>query len=107
MSLTTFATLAEFPDAWSKHGLLDGPFSAEQAAEFEREYGSSKPNGGTEHWRYAAFLNWLRAKPDARRTGQLLEAALADPDPPMAGNIIKKLVARGCHQLSQTTAAAR
>ena len=92
MNLTAFAEAAEFPGAWLKYGLLDGPFFVQQAIEFELEYGSSKPRGGTEHWRYAAFLSWLRMKPDASRVEQLLEAALADPDPPMAGNVIKELV---------------
>src|SRR5687768_2753488 len=93
MNITAFAESAQFPAVWLEYGLLDGLFFEQQAAEFASEYGSRKPSGGTEHWRYAAFLSWLRAKPDASKVEQLLEAALADPDPPMAGNVIKELVA--------------
>ena len=93
MQITTFAQAADFPDIWITCGLLEGEFFARQAAEFAREYGSVKPSGGTEHWRYAAFLAVLRAKPTTARLDQVLDAALADPDPPMAGNVVKDVIA--------------
>ena len=93
MQITSFAEAADFPEIWLTCGLLEGAFFVQQAAEFEREYGSVKPRGGTEHWRYAAFLALLRAKPTAARLDQLLDAALADPDPSMAGNVVKDVIA--------------
>ena len=93
MQITSFAEAADFPRIWLTCGLLEGDFFEQQAAEFEREYGVVKPRGGTEHWRYAAFLALLRAQPTAARLAQLLDAALADPDPPMAGNVVKDVIA--------------
>lgn len=93
MNINEFAAAADFPDVWLSRGLLDGPFFQEQAAEFALEYGRKKPPGGTEHWRYGAFNFWLRSDLDRTRASDLFEAALADPDPPMAGNVIKALLA--------------
>lgn len=93
MNINEFAAAADFPNVWLSRGLLDGSFFQEQAAEFEVEYGRKKPQGGTEHWRYGSFNYWLRSDLDRERTLDLFEAALADPDPPMAGNVIKALLA--------------
>jgi hypothetical protein len=93
MKIDSFAAAADFPGIWLACGLLQGDFFAQQAVEFEREYGGVKPSGGTEHWRYASFLALLRAQPTAARLVQLLDAALADPDPPMAGNVVKDVIA--------------
>lgn len=94
MNTDLFAGAADFPACWLEHGLLSGEFFVQQIAAFEAEYGATKPNGGTEHWRYAAFLHWLRTDLDTQRLAALLTAALADPDPPMAGNVLKAIVAR-------------
>lgn len=93
MQISAFAVAADFPDIWLDHGLMEGDFFAQQAAEFEREYGGVKPTGGTEHWRYASFLALLHAQPTAEKLVQLLDAALAEPDPPMAGNVVKEVIA--------------
>ena len=93
MQISSFAVAADFPEIWLANGLMQGDFFAQQAAEFEREYGGVKPSGGTEHWRYASFLALLRAQPTAERLVLLLDAALADPDPPMAGNVVKDVIA--------------
>jgi hypothetical protein len=92
MNILDFAAAADFPPEWIRGGLFDDPFFIGQANEFEHHHGSAKPSGGTEHWRYAAFLHLLRANPTAATLQRLLDAALADPDPPMAGNVIKDIV---------------
>ncbi|MCE4555692.1 hypothetical protein [Pelomonas cellulosilytica] len=93
MQISLFAQRASFPDVWLDHGLLVGPFFEAQAREFEREYESETPEGGTEHWRYGAFVHWLRAKPAEATVVALAEAALRDQDPSMAGNVILELAA--------------
>jgi len=93
MNTADLASLLEYPDPWLRHGLLSAPFFEEQAAMAAEEYGTQTPRGGTEHWRYGGFLYWLRQDLDRTRLQQLLEAAIADPDPPMAGNVIKDITA--------------
>lgn len=92
MDISEFAAAAQFPAIWLDRGLLDGPFFQGQADEFGREYGLGKPPGGTEHWRYGAFNHWLRSGLGPERTRDLFQAALTDPDPPMAGNVIRQLL---------------
>ena len=94
MDIKAFAAAANYPTVWLTRGLLDGPFFQAQAEEFFREYRDRKPAGGTEHWRYGSFIHWLRTDIDERKTLDLFEAAIADPDPPMAGNVIKELLGR-------------
>jgi hypothetical protein len=93
MEIHHFAKAACFPAVWLERGLLTGPFFEAQAGEFEREYGIRSPEGGTEHWRYGAFLYWLRRRPASDTLPALVEAALQDPDRPMAGNVLLELVA--------------
>lgn len=50
------------------------------------------PAGATEHYRYRAFNFWLNRKPGREVYEALMEAAAADPDPPMAGAAIKDLI---------------
>jgi hypothetical protein len=108
MDILGFAAAADFPQEWIRGGLFDDPFFIGQANDFERHHGSARPNGGTEHWRYAAFLHLLRANPTAATLQRLLDAALADPDPPMAGNVIKDIVAnRLATESMLSTALAR
>lgn len=94
MDAELFAANAKFPQCWIEHDMLNGEFFSQQIAAFESEYGAKKPAGGTEHWRYGAFLHWLRSDPDTELLQALLAAALADPDPPMAGNVLKAIVAK-------------
>ena len=69
--------------------MLSAKFFEDQAAQFAEEHGDREPTGGTEHWRYGGFLYWFRQALNQEQVQHLLEAALADPDPPMAGNILK------------------
>jgi hypothetical protein len=85
--------LLNYPPIWAERHLVCDEFFVPQAAEFEREYGYRVPQGGTEHWRYGAFLFWLRRNTDSKMLAHLLAAAIADPDPPMAGNVIKTIIA--------------
>jgi hypothetical protein len=94
MTIELFASNAEFPACWRQLGLLEGEFFERQAAAFAAEYGASRPRGGTEHWRYGAFLHWLGQANDAKLLGFLLEAALEDPDPPMVGNVLIAIVGK-------------
>lgn len=93
MEIHRFAQAASFPAVWLERGLLAGPFFESQARKFEHEYGTRVPEGGTEHWRYDAFLHWLRSSPSAEALEGLVEAVLQDPDRPMAGNVLLDLVA--------------
>jgi hypothetical protein len=92
MNIEQFARAAEFPAIWQERGLLTGHFFEKQAQEFEKEYGELQPEGGTEHWRYGSFLHWLRSGPEQVVLDSLLEAALQDPEPGMAGNVLLAIV---------------
>lgn len=93
MSVDRFVLEARYPPPWVKHGLASGEYFEAQARAFAAEYPNRAPEGGTEHWRYGSFLHWLRQELSELQLSHLLEAALADPDAPMAGNILKAVVA--------------
>ena len=105
MNTSHFVNSVHFPSAWHKHGLLEAGFVVQQATEFEREYGARQPTGGTEHWRHGTFLYWLRSEPSAEQLAQLLEAALHDPDPPMAGGVIKQILGSPLSTITMLEAA--
>src|SRR5947209_1942912 len=85
MSPTRLAEVLQYPPVWLTTGLLCEELVALQAPQVAREYGLSAPTGGTEHWRFGAFRFWLRRKLTLTELESLLEAAVTDPDPPMAG----------------------
>jgi hypothetical protein len=89
MNVDLLASLLEYPEPWIRHGMLSAKFFEDQAMQFAEEHGDRKPSGGTEHWRYGGFLFWFRQALNQEQVQHLLDAALADPDPPMAGNILK------------------
>jgi hypothetical protein len=92
MNKVQFASALNFPSIWLEAGLLPDELFDLQVGELLREYGGSKPDGGTEHWRYGAFLYWLKKDLDFKTLDALFDAAFKDPDPSMAGNVIKELV---------------
>jgi hypothetical protein len=92
MNAQDLASLLEYPSTWLERNLLLPELVSIQSAQFHSEYGSRRPHGGTEHWRYGAFLFWFKHELNEQILGYLLEAAIADPDPPMAGNILKLIV---------------
>lgn len=87
----------QFPKLWLDAGLYSDDLFHLQAPEFEKVHGSRVPDGGTEHWRYGAFNFILKRGPDRKTLELLLEAALIDPDLPMAGAVIRDIIA---HPLS-------
>jgi hypothetical protein len=89
MNAQYLASLLEYPAIWLERNLLSPELVASQSEQLRDEYGENTPHGGTEHWRYGAFLSWFKKEINAQVLGYLLEAAVADPDPPMAGNILK------------------
>jgi hypothetical protein len=93
MNIARFLVAANFPEPWIRHGLAEALFFKQQANAFGKEYGNSKSVGGTEHWRYGSFLYWFKKELTTIRLRELLDAAIADPDPPMAGNVLKLILA--------------
>jgi hypothetical protein len=89
MNAHLLASLLEYPEPWIRHNMLSAKFFEDQAAQLAEQYGGCKPAGGSEHWRYGGFLYWFRQTLNQEQVQHLLDAALADPDPPMAGNILK------------------
>jgi hypothetical protein len=107
MQVAQFARAANFPAIWLERALLTGAFFEMQAREFEVEYGQVQPEGGTEHWRYGSFMHWLRSNPGKDLLHSLVEAALQDPDPGMAGNVLLAVVSLpACSQESFALALA-
>jgi len=93
MNIARFLVAANFPEPWIRHGLAEELFFKQQANAFGKEYGNSKSVGGTEHWRYGSFLYWFKKELTSIRLRELLDAAIADPDPPMAGNVLSLIAA--------------
>jgi len=88
-----------FPKIWQEKGLYPDDLYQVQLEAFRAEArvrgippDDYHPAGGTEHYRYGAFRFWLYRKPAREVYEALMEAAAADPDPPMAGAAIKDLI---------------
>jgi hypothetical protein len=86
-----------YPAEWEKYELLDEQLISIQLDEYIKEYGSETPKGGTEHFRFGAFLFWLQKDINFKVLSSLLKVAMLDPDKPMAGAVIKEILA---HKLS-------
>lgn len=82
-----------YPEQWIASGLLTEEFARMQGRQLEVEYGTAIPDGGTEHWRFAAFLHCLTPPVTEARWEALVQLAAIDPDPPMAGDAIRRIVA--------------
>lgn len=89
-----------YPTVWTEKGLYPEDLYQMQLAAFVAEAQTRdilpeeyRPIGGTEHYRYGAFRYWLQRNPGSDTLHSLMEAAVADPDPPMAGAAIKDLLA--------------
>lgn len=89
-----FLKLLNFPKIWEKQDLLPDSYFEFAKKEFEKEYGNTIPNGGTEHWRFGAFVYLLQKNLSANQIGWLIDAAIDDPDRPMAGGVIEELLSR-------------
>lgn len=83
-----------FPKIWESQDLLPDSYFDAAKEEYKKEYGNAIPNGGTEHWRFGAFVYLLRRELSASEIGWLLNAAIDDPDRPMAGGVIEELISR-------------
>jgi len=92
MNAQRLASLLNYPLVWVEHGLLSAELVAAQSEQLVTECGAASAIGGTEHWRYGAFLHWFKRELGEQELGHLLAAAVADPDPPMAGNVLKLVV---------------
>lgn len=94
MNKIDFLNILNFPKIWEIQDLLPDSYFESAKAEYEKEYGNTIPNGGTEHWRFGAFVYLLRKKLSANEIGWLIEAAIDDPDRPMAGGVVEELISR-------------
>lgn len=77
-----------YTDKWIKYGLLNKTILKTQFEKFQK--GDDK---NTEHYRYEAFLSWLREKESLtdQEIKNYLELALEDSDKSMAGSAAKEL----------------
>ena len=58
----------------------------------------------SEHARFGVFMYWLNKDIDSKTLSSLFKVALLDPDEPMAGSLIKEILAHElstAHQLSE------
>lgn len=94
MDKIDFLKILNFPKTWEIEDLLPDSYFESAKQEYEKEYGNTIPNGGTEHWRFGAFVYLLRSKLSANELGMLIDAAIDDPDQPMAGGVIEELISR-------------
>jgi hypothetical protein len=100
LSLSELIDRLGYPAVWTEKGLYPEDLYQVQLAAFvaeARERGirshEYRPVGGTEHYRYGAFRYWLQRDPGPDTLHSLMEGAVVDPDPPMAGAAIKDLLA--------------
>lgn len=94
MNKIDFLKILNFPKIWEIQDLLPDSYFDAAKAEYKKEYGDASPNGGTEHWRFGAFVYLLRSELSASEIGWLIDAAIDDPDRPMAGGVIEELISR-------------
>lgn len=94
MDKIDFLKILNFPKIWEIQDLLPDSYFDAAKAEYKKEYGDAIPNGGTEHWRFSAFVYLLRSELSASQIGWLIDAAIDDPDRPMAGGVIEALLSR-------------
>ncbi len=83
-----YYSLLGYTEKWMNYGLLDEATLARQLKEFEKG-----ENTGTEHYRYAKFLNWLRRKQHLtnEEIRNYIELALTDEEETMGGSAVKVL----------------
>ncbi len=100
LSLAELVDRLCYPAVWMERGLYPEDLFQGQLEAFAteaREHGVPPqeycPVGGTEHYRYGAFRYWLQRNPGPEILHALMEAAVTDSDPPMAGAAIKDLLA--------------
>lgn len=89
-----FLKILNFPKIWEIQDLLPDRYFESAKEEYEKEYGNAIPSGGTEHWRFGAFVHLLKEELSANEIGWLIDAAIDDPDRPMAGGVIEELLSR-------------
>ena len=94
MDKVEFLKFLNFPTIWEKANLLPDSYFELAKVEFEKEYGDTKPVGGTEHWRFGSFIFLLKADLNTSEIEMLVEAAIEDPDKPMAGGVIEELLSK-------------
>ena len=81
-----------YPRLWFESGLLDGELLEIQLRELQKIIGyRSRPLRSTEHWRYGAFVWWLRRVQNTEQLMALLRVAAIDPDEPMGQSVIKEI----------------
>jgi hypothetical protein len=94
MNKIDFLKILNFPKIWAIQDLLPDSYFDAAKEEYNKEYGEAIPKDGTEHWRFAAFVYLLRSELSASQIGWLIDAAIDDPDRPMAGGVIEELLSR-------------
>jgi hypothetical protein len=94
MDKIDFLKILNFPKIWEIQDLLPDSYFEAAKEEYDKEYGDTIPKGGTEHWRFGAFVYLLRRELSASEIGWLIDAAIDDPDRPMAGGVIEALISR-------------
>ena len=83
----------DYPDIWKEKGLINNELYSTQLHDFVKEYGSKKPEGGTEHFRYGAFCYYVQnSETDEATLKILVEAASKDSDSGMAQSALIDLV---------------
>lgn len=81
-----------YPRLWVESGLLDGELLEIQLRELQKIIGyRSRSLRSTEHWRYGAFVWWLRRVQNTEQLMARLRVAAIDPDEPMGQSVIKEI----------------
>lgn len=107
MNKKDFLKILHFPKIWEIQNLLPDSYFEMAKEEYENEYGNNVPRGGTEHWRFGAFVYLLRKSLSTTELEWLIDAAIADPDKPMAGGVVEELLARSLASETMLTKACR
>lgn len=95
MDKVDFIRLMGYPKEWSEWGYLPDAYIADQMKDWLSEHKSDQPEtgviAGSEHYRYGAFLYWLRLEPRLDQLEKLLELTYLDKDQVMANDVRRRI----------------
>lgn len=97
MDKAGFIRLMDYPKEWSDWGYLPDTYIGDQIRDWLSEHGADQPNSGevagSEHYRFGAFLYWLKQEPQTGQLEKLLALTYLDKDQVMA-NDVRRMIAR-------------
>ncbi len=95
MNKSHFIQLIGYPKEWSDWGYLPDTYIADQIKDYLSEHRADQPKSGdvpgSEHYRFGAFLYWLKQEPQIDQLEKLLALTYLDKDQLMANDVRRRI----------------